>query len=611
MKRKVGSWLGLLALVVGLAGCGCPGSAPEETVTPEVKAISLQEQVRAVEGGTITSTDGRVSLEIPAGALPEDTEVSINEVSEDEWTEAIKDLEPEGPVLRLEPDGVEFSEPVTVTLQVDPSEFAGTESEDGIPAYALISVNKDGEQEYVDDTETHVHSDGSITVSGKLSHFSWIVRSKSWLLVKLEKEEEEREVDETFGVVVLLANKSYDAPSKLQKMISAVTTLQTSSNLEIEARFVHVFLRPPSSKRQDSHQGSFLMDDSFGWHLKGVEPGTGVYTLIVEAEEYRWTHGGQPTGEINKYRVVLDARVDIVKSIYRVTESSGIYMETYATQEEVAAFLWKFQNKAGNPPSTTKFVCITPTRLPDRFREKYDSGEAIVERESLDKKADNLYIPFDEEGQISFSLRTQIPGEYAFEICGILLEDYTDDESYEGDGDEIVVEVPEPSEVSGLYRKCEEVLIGGLSDGYKCFICEWHLFTDESEIVSWGEIGDLPYAELTAPDGSKYGGLFLIVERRRMVEGHPWVLGQYEGTAEHHRYVTFKYGCSHFGGHLGECGYGEDGVLYFTVCLQPWETATLSIGDVAEDWFTYSGTGDPIVITCRSEDEPVTITYPD
>ena len=65
--------------------------------------------------------------------------------------------------------------------------------------------------------------------------------------------------------------------------------------------------------------------------------------------------------------------------------------------------------------------------------------------------------------------------------------------------------------------------------------------------------------------------------------------------------------CGQFGSGHGKCGYGEDGVLYHAVCIRPWETVTLSILDVAEDWFTYSGTSDPIVITYPSEDEPVTI----
>ena len=164
------------------------------------------------------------------------------------------------------------------------------------------------------------------------------------------------------------------------------------------------------------------------------------------------------------------------------------------------------------------------------------------------------------------------------------------------------------SEIIVTDKVAEEVSIGG----YKAFICKWHLFADESEKLSWDEIGDMPYGELTAPDGSNYSGLFLIIENRSMVEGHPWMPGQYEGTAEHYRYVTFKYGCSHLlGSHVGECGYGQDGILYFTVLLMPWETVTVSIGDVAEEWFTYSGTGDPITITRRSEDEPVTITYSD
>jgi hypothetical protein len=227
MKHKTGIWLAMLALMLTLAGCGAPKSVPSELV-------SIKEQVRAVEGSTMASTNNRVSLEIPAGALPEDTEISISEVAEDEWPEAIRELEPEGKVLRLDPNGLEFSEPATIKFRIDPDGIEGTESENGLPAYTLVSMSKDGEQEYLDDTETHIFSDGSIEVSGKLSHFSWIVRNKSYLLVKLDQQEKEREVDEKFRVQVRFYN---EAPEGfLSREIAPKAQFEARGPIEIEER---------------------------------------------------------------------------------------------------------------------------------------------------------------------------------------------------------------------------------------------------------------------------------------------------------------------------------------------------------------------------------------
>jgi len=293
------------------------------------------------------------------------------------------------------------------------------------------------------------------------------------------------------------------------------------------------------------------------------------------------------------------------KSIYFVGPTMGAYGE-----DGFATYMWTFSDQNGYKPSERKFACVTPTELPDEFWGRYDTREALMEQDWIDKKADNLYIPFDEDGMISFSLNTyRIQGKYGFKICGILDEDYIDEKSYAGDGDEVVVEVAEPIEVSGLSRECEEIGIPGKPWDAKCYVGKWHLFDDESDIVPLSEIG-FSYSRITAPDGREYSALFLLSEKRTMVEGHPYLPYQYEGVIEIYRWSTILGDCGQFG-HAGKCGYGEDGILYYTICLQPWETVTLSILKADEVWFTYSGTGDPIVITYPSEDEPVTIAYPD
>jgi hypothetical protein len=339
--------------------------------------------------------------------------------------------------------------------------------------------------------------------------------------------------------------------------------------------------------------------EQFDWYFRGVEPGTGVYTLIVEA-----TERNTDLEETLSYRVVLEDTVKIVPRNYSVIESRGDYMGGMAT------FRWKFANRRGSPPADNLFCWLESVSLPDNFQEKYDSGEAILDRDRVEKQARDLIVPFDEGGNINFALETRIPGEYAFRVKKIIRDDYTDDESYEGNGDEIVVQVPEPSEVSGLHRECEKIGIPMRMFDEQCFVGKWHLFDDESEIVPWSEIG-FSFPKLTAPDGKEYSGLFLLVESHTMVEGHPYLPYQHEGTLKIYRWPTLLAGCGQFGTNLGKCGYGEDGVLYYTVCIRPWVTVTLSILDVAEEWFTYSGTGDPIVITYPNEDEPVTITYPD
>ncbi len=105
--RAVGLGLVLALILVLLSGCGEKGVLP------------VEERISAAQGGSIGTSDGKIALEIPPGALTEDTTVSIRVLSEDEWTDDIKDLSPVGPVYSLEPDGLIFQEPVTVKLALD------------------------------------------------------------------------------------------------------------------------------------------------------------------------------------------------------------------------------------------------------------------------------------------------------------------------------------------------------------------------------------------------------------------------------------------------------------------------------------------------------------
>jgi len=286
--------------------------------------------------------------------------------------------------------------------------------------------------------------------------------------------------------------------------------------------------------------------------------------------------------------------------IYHVGATMGALSE-----DGNATFMWTFKDENGWKPSTMKFACVTPIELPSAFWSKYDNREALMGQSDIDKKADNLYIRFDEEGMITFSLNTyKIPGTYRFKICGILDENYTDESSYAGDGDEISVEVTEPVEVESISRECEP-------SGYvqkpawnaECFVCKWHLFENESDIVNTSDIGFI-YTPLLAPDGNNHSGLFLLKEEKRRIDGQP-------SSSDYtiYRWPGVLQGCGQFG-NCGKCGYGDDGILYYTICLTPGDTVTISIVKADEKWFTYSGTGDPIVISLPEEGE-VSFSYPD
>ena len=165
----------ILFLMLGaaflLAACGGSGDSDIVEIT-----------VSAKEGASLTTKSGDLTLEIPAGALGEDVDIRIELVQSDDLPEHILKAVGQGPAWRLEPSGLQFSEPAIVTLRLDPSEI-----DDGINAYFLDVIGDDGVQEALEGVKTFIRTDGSVEVSGQLSHFSWLKKTDAGLGAALEQ----------------------------------------------------------------------------------------------------------------------------------------------------------------------------------------------------------------------------------------------------------------------------------------------------------------------------------------------------------------------------------------------------------------------------------------
>jgi hypothetical protein len=98
--------LGILALSSMLAGCEAEDS---KTIGPR--------------GGIVTSADGRVTLEIPAGALDHEVAVSIGEV--DDGPEGAL-----GTVYEIEPRFEQLHKPATITFDMTAPDVEGAEALD-------------------------------------------------------------------------------------------------------------------------------------------------------------------------------------------------------------------------------------------------------------------------------------------------------------------------------------------------------------------------------------------------------------------------------------------------------------------------------------------------
>jgi len=140
---------------LNISGCGGDGNGNSVTKTI------------GTEGGTIESKDGKIILEIPAGALTEDTEITV---------ERFEDLEGNSGLVLFEflPDGLEFLIPAT--LKIDISDTVNTENGaiefSEFPILITQNLNKD-DLEVLENLELNIDGNtGEAFVSADLTHFT-------------------------------------------------------------------------------------------------------------------------------------------------------------------------------------------------------------------------------------------------------------------------------------------------------------------------------------------------------------------------------------------------------------------------------------------------------
>ncbi|MEM9068853.1 MAG: hypothetical protein AAGE52_10120 [Myxococcota bacterium] len=154
-------WRLVLVCVLSV-GCGeSPVGVRDGGVDSEVGPGTTR--IRSAEGGTATDPSGRFRLQIPPGALAEDTEISIRQASDAEL-EAALDTATVGFVL--EPDGLTFREPVRVEWSVPEA------VEDGaIQLGTIDSISLEHGVEGISTGEVVVGAD-AVEFHAELTHFS-------------------------------------------------------------------------------------------------------------------------------------------------------------------------------------------------------------------------------------------------------------------------------------------------------------------------------------------------------------------------------------------------------------------------------------------------------
>lgn len=150
---------------------GTDDSAPDEvTITAEDKTAR---QTVGSGGGTIASVDGSFELMIPAGALAADTDISMTMVPAVQQTGELADLGDGGVVYDLQPDGLTFDVPATVTMEM-PESFDATVDDAEVGVNPMIGlILSGGELAVAAAQSTTVDAEtGTTTATAEIEHFS-------------------------------------------------------------------------------------------------------------------------------------------------------------------------------------------------------------------------------------------------------------------------------------------------------------------------------------------------------------------------------------------------------------------------------------------------------
>lgn len=166
MLRKLKpAFILLVAALSLLSACKKNPVVPptSETVTPFATPVgnpvgSAASKEIGTSGGSVTSPDGRVILTIPAGALTNNTTISI---------QPIENTTPNGIGLSYDflPNGQQFAKPITVTLHYTDDEIAGTKP-------GLLEFGFQNAQNVWQGKGNLQVDKASKTVAASISHFS-------------------------------------------------------------------------------------------------------------------------------------------------------------------------------------------------------------------------------------------------------------------------------------------------------------------------------------------------------------------------------------------------------------------------------------------------------
>jgi hypothetical protein len=166
-------------------------------------------------GGNVTSADGRISLDIPAGALSTATTIGIQPISS---------TVPNGVGIsyRLQPEGTTFSAPITLTFHLSATETMSVDSS------FIVTQHADGLWYSQKD---QLRDDGAQTVSIQTAHFSdWGLAQVLLLKPAEQRVRVTQNVEFTPEILLLAENVELANPVPVELALPVPTVLDDQIN---------------------------------------------------------------------------------------------------------------------------------------------------------------------------------------------------------------------------------------------------------------------------------------------------------------------------------------------------------------------------------------------
>lgn len=165
----------------------------------------------------VKSKDGGLTVSVPRGALKKATKIGIRVLTRSQYPPELRDaaFRPGSKLYALEPAGLRFLKPVTITRRVD-TKVSGFDPKDGLPVVVLTTRSTQGKWEILGNQRARL-AGRTLVIQATTRHFSTLVSFDGSYRMTLVPSDVELAVGQTFTATVKTTLTSGQPSSQLDQ----------------------------------------------------------------------------------------------------------------------------------------------------------------------------------------------------------------------------------------------------------------------------------------------------------------------------------------------------------------------------------------------------------